>query len=145
MSTDNNNPFNPFANFDFNQLMESYRLPGLDIQAVAEAQRRNIEALTAANQTAFQGLQNVARRQSEIATETLSEATRSAQQLAGTTNPQELTTKQQELVREAFEKATVNMRELAEMMNEANTEAMNIIKQRIEQNMAELKQILAKQ
>lgn len=48
------NPFNPFANvdfskFDFSKTMGDLKIPGFDVQAIMDAQRKNIEALTAAN------------------------------------------------------------------------------------------------
>ena len=46
------NPFNPFANVDFSKTMGDLKIPGFDVQAIMDAQRKNIEALTAANQTA---------------------------------------------------------------------------------------------
>jgi hypothetical protein len=43
------------------------KLPGFDVTIVLDIQRRNVEALTAANQTIAQGLQAVVQRQGEIA------------------------------------------------------------------------------
>ena len=43
------------------------KLPGFDVTTVLDIQRRNVEALTAANQTIVQGLQTVVQRQGEIA------------------------------------------------------------------------------
>src|SRR3954454_9601293 len=45
----------------------AFKLPGFDVNTVVDIQRRNVEALTAANQTVVQGLQTVVRRQGEIA------------------------------------------------------------------------------
>jgi len=45
----------------------AFKLPGFDVNTVVDIQRRNFEALTAANQTVVQGLQTVVRRQGEIA------------------------------------------------------------------------------
>ena len=44
----------------------AFKLPGFDLNTVVDIQRRNFEALTAANQTVVQGLQTVAQRQGEI-------------------------------------------------------------------------------
>ncbi len=45
-------PPNPFA--DFTKMMEQFRLPGMDMSAVIEARRKDIEALTEANQLAYE-------------------------------------------------------------------------------------------
>ncbi len=147
MST--NNPFNPFANvdfgkfdfskFDMSKMLGDVKIPGFDMQAIMDAQRKNIEALTAANQAAVQGMQAVAQRQAEILSQSMNEVSSVAQQLASAGNPQEMTAKQAELVRKAFEQALANMRELAEMVSKSNTEAFAIINKRVTESMQELK------
>lgn len=150
-----NNPFNPFANMDFGKfdlskfdmtkMLGDVKIPGFDMQAIVDAQRKNIEALTAANQAAVQGIQAVAQRQAEILSQAMSEVSSVAQQLAGSaSNPQEMTTKQAELVRKAFEQALANARELAEMVSKSNTEAFAIINKRVTESLQELKSLVAK-
>jgi phasin family protein len=145
-----NNPFNPFANMDFSKfdlskfdmskMLGDVKIPGFDMQAVMDAQRKNIEALTAANQAAVQGMQAVAQRQAEILSQSMSEVSSIAQQLASSaSNPQEMTAKQTELARKAFEQALANMRELAEMVSKSNTEAFAIINKRVTESLQELK------
>jgi phasin family protein len=67
-----------------------------------------------------------------------------AQQLSSAGNPQEMTAKQAELARKAFEQALANMRELAEMVSKSNTEAFAIINKRVTESLQELKSLVAK-
>jgi phasin family protein len=147
------NPLNPFGNidiskfdiskFDFSKMMGDLKIPGFDMQAAMEAQRKNIEALTAANNAAVQGMQAVAQRQAEILSQAMSEVSSVAQQLSSAgTNPQEMTGKQAEVARKAFEQALANMRELAEMVNKSNTEAFAIINKRVNDGLQELKALV---
>ena len=149
-----NNPFNPFANvdfakfdmskFDMSKMLGDVKIPGFDMEAIMSAQRKNIEALTAANQAAVQGMQAVAQRQAEILSQAMNEVSSIAQQLAGSaSNPHEMTTKQAELVRKAFEQALANMRELAEMVSKSNTDAFAIINKRVTESLQELKGLVA--
>lgn len=148
-----NNPFNPFANldfskfdfnkFDFTKALGDMKIPGFDANVIADAQRKNIEALTAANQTAVQGLQAVAQRQAEILSQTMTEVSSVAQQFSNSGNPQEMTAKQAELVRKAVEQALSNARELAEMVSKSNTEAFAIINKRVTESLQELKTLVA--
>lgn len=149
-----NNPFNPFAamdlskfdlsKFDMTKMLGDVKIPGFDMQAIMDAQRKNIEALTAANQTAVQGMQAVAQRQAEILSQSMNEVSSIAQQLASSaSNPQEMTAKQAELVRKAFEQALANARELAEMVSKSNTEAFAIINKRVTESLQELKTLVA--
>ncbi len=142
-------PYNPFADFDYSQfdiqkMMSDFKVPGVDMQAMMEAQRKNIEALTAANRVAFEGMQAIAKRQTEILAQAMAEVSNVAQQLtsSGATNPQEMSTKQSELVKQTFEKALANMRELAEMVNKANTEAFEVINKRFTESLEELKSMM---
>lgn len=150
-----NNPFNPFANVDFSKfdfskfditkMLGDVKIPGFDMQGMMDAQRKNIEALTAANQTAVQGMQAVAQRQAEILSQAMSEISTVAQQLSGSaSNPQELTAKQTELARKAFEQALANARELAELVSKSNTEAFAIINKRVTESLQELKGLVGK-
>jgi len=150
-----NNPFNPFAamdlskfdlsKFDMTKMLGDVKIPGFDMQAIMDAQRKNIEALTAANQTAVQGMQAVAQRQAEILSQSMNEVSSIAQQLASSaSNPQEMTAKQAELVRKAFEQALANARELAEMVSKSNTEAFAIINKRVTESLQELKALVVK-
>ena len=152
MST--NNPFNPFASMDFSKfdmskfdvskMLGDIKIPGFDMTAMLDAQRKNIEALTAANQAAVQGMQAVAQRQAEILSQAMGEVSSVAQQLASAgNNPQEMTAKQAELARKAFEQALANMRELAEMVSKSNTEAFAIINKRVTESLQELKSVVA--
>ena len=133
-----------FSKFDLGKLLGDLKVPGIDIEALLTAQRKNIEALAAANKVAVEGMQAVAKRQAEILTQSMTEVTEIAQQLAKTGNPQEMTAKQAELSRQAFEKALANMRELAEMVSKANTEAFAVINKRFTDSIEELKSLLVK-
>ncbi|MFO1423748.1 MAG: phasin family protein [Candidatus Competibacteraceae bacterium] len=147
-----NNPFNPFANIDFSKfdlskfdltkLLGDVKIPGFDMDAIMAAQRKNIEALTAANRAAVEGMQAVAQRQAEILSQAMGEVSSIAQQLSTVGNPQEMTTKQTELARKAFEQALANMRELAEMVSKSNTEAFAIINKRVTESLQELKSLV---
>ena len=89
-------------------------------------------------------MQAVAQRQAEILSQAMGEVSSVAQQLAGAaSNPQEMTTRQAELVRKAFEQALANMRELAEMVSKSNTEAFAIINKRVTESLQELKTLVA--
>lgn len=143
------NPFYPFANldfgsFDFTKMMSDLKVPGVDMEALLSSQRKNIEALTKANQKTLEGMQAVAKRQSEIMAQAMAEVSAAAQQLATSTNPQEMSTKQSALIKAAFEKALANMRELAEMVNQSNTEAFEIINKRVAESLEELRALQSK-
>ena len=126
---------------EFTNTLKQYQLPGVDVEAVLDTQRKNVEALTSANKTAIEGVQAVVARQGEILKETLEEVTESLKDVAAAGSPSEAATKQGELLKHAIEKAVANMRELAEMTSKANTDAFEIVKKRVSENVGEIKKL----
>src|SRR3989441_8849826 len=60
-----------FFDFDVTKMMGDFRFQPFDVEAMMACQRRNIEALSQANQLTVEAVQAVARRQIEIARQTL--------------------------------------------------------------------------
>ncbi|MBL6933273.1 MAG: phasin family protein [Rhodospirillales bacterium] len=151
---------NPFFNFDvtkmmtefdpskmadeFTKLAGNYKMPTMDIEAIMASQRKNIEALTAANKAAAEGMQKVSSRQAQILQEALDEATKSFADFSKSGNPSETASKQAEVYKAAFEKALANMSELADMVTKSSTEATTLVNARITESLEEIKALSAK-
>jgi phasin family protein len=131
---------NPFGSLD--KLMEQFKVPGVDINSIVESRRKDMEALIAANQTAFAAMQQIAKKQTEILTQAFQSAQAGAQQLAqgvgGVVDP----VKQADLARKAYEKALADMKELTEMAQKAQTTAMSGITARAQQSVQELTKLI---
>lgn len=121
------------------KMMSQYQVPGVDMNAVIDSQRKNLEALTQANRVALEGMQAVAKRQAEILQQTLGEAVAAVEVITGSGSPQDATAKQVELVKAAYEKALSNMKELAELVAKSNAEAGETINNRIAESLDEIK------
>ncbi len=134
----------PFFEMDVSKMMSEFKLPGVDVDAIMASQRKNIEAVTAANQLAIEGMQAVVRRQAEILRQTMEEAGSMMTEMMTAGTPEDKVARQAELVKTAFEKALANMRELAEMVAKSNTEAANVISKRVSESLEELKSTMAK-
>ena len=148
-AADKSNPFfnadmQKLFNVDMQKLFADFKFPGLDYEAVMASQRRNIEALTQANQLAVEGMQAVAKRQAEILRQTLEETTRAMQALLSSASPEERLSKQTDIVKTAFERAIANMKELAELVTKSNAEAFQVVNQRVTDSLDELKQVIGK-
>lgn len=140
MSGQNNRP-----EMDMMKMLADFRLPGMpDVEALASAQRRNFEALSAANKVALEGAQAVARRHMEILQQSMSEMTQAMQSMAGASDPQARATKQAEMLKGAYERAVGNMREVAELIQKSNGEALSVLNQRFTEAMDEVKTMVAK-
>jgi phasin family protein len=134
----------PFFELDISKVLAEFKLPGVDVDAILASQRKNIEAVTAANQLAIEGFQAVVRRQSSILRQTLEETGTILTEALSAGSPEDKAAKQAELVKAAFERALANMKELAELVAKSNTEAANVISNRVSESLEELKSALAK-
>lgn len=137
--------FGSFGDTDFTKLFSEFKIPGVDFQALAATQRRNLEALVAANQLAVEGAQAVGRRQAEIMKQTIEETVAAVQSAFDQTPPEQKLAKQAELAKVAFEKGLSNARELAELVTKSNREAFELINKRVAQTIDELREVIAKQ
>jgi phasin family protein len=126
------------------KMLKQYNLPGVDMDSLMASQKKNMEALTAANRVALEGLQAVAKRQAEILQETMNEASKAVDVLSKAGSPSEVAAKQAELAKDAFERALSNMRELAEMVAKSNEEATSTINARISATLDEIKDMALK-
>ena len=144
MATKTQSKTQPMWDMDITKMMADFKVPGVDMDAVLQSQRRNIEALTAANQLAVEGMQAVSRRQMEILQQTMQETSSMMQGLMAAGTPEEGVAKQAELVKTAFEKALTNMKEMSEMIAKSNYEAADVISKRISANLDEIKAAAAK-
>jgi phasin family protein len=136
---------NPFLDFDFTKALGDLRVPGLDVDALVAAQRKNLEAVTQANQLAVEGVQAVARRQVEIARQAFDEFSAVVREFATpTASPEDRIAKQAELSKQALEKGIANARELTEMVTKANTEAFNVINKRVTESFDEVREFAKK-
>ena len=135
---------NQFLDFDISKALGDFKVPGLDVDAILASQRKNIEAVTAANQLAIEGLQAVLRRQAEILRASVEESSNYVNQVVAAGTPEEKAAKQTELAKAAFEKALANARELAELVAKSNSEAAEILSKRVSESLDEVKAAIAK-
>jgi len=130
--------------FDLTKVMADFRVPTLDVDAMVASQRKTIEALTQANQVAVEGVQAVARRQVEMARQTIEDLTGLFREIAQPGTPEEKLAKQAEAAKNALEKGIANARELAELVAKANTEAFDVLNKRVAEGLDEVRDYATK-
>jgi phasin family protein len=126
---------------DLTKMLEQFKLPGVDTQEIVEARRKDIDALAQANQAAYEGMQALANKQSELlktAMADIQSAVKAAASGGGARDPG----KQGELARKAYEKVLGDMKDLAEIARESQTDAMAKITQRGTEHLDEVKKMM---
>jgi phasin family protein len=125
-------PFSQFA-----AMFQQYQLPGLDVSAILEARRKDVEALTEANQAAFGGMQAIQDKQLEILRRALDDFQSIAQQLAS--SPTKPPLNPADAVQKALHAALADMQDIAQKTQRTQTEAYAIVSKRMEDAVQELK------
>lgn len=127
---------------DFTKYMTDFKMPGFDVDALMATQRKNLEAITAANQRALEGFGAITRRQSEMARETVETYSRAFGGLTADGSPEERLARQADVMKDAFEQGVTNFRELADIATKTSDEAMGLIGDRVTASFDEAKTIL---
>ena len=60
-----------FAGFDFAKLIESCQISGVDMTALIDTEKKNIDALMEVNRSAYDGWRNLMAQQAEVFQETM--------------------------------------------------------------------------
>jgi len=131
--------FDKLSAFDAPALAQAFKVPGFDANAVLDIQRRNVEAVMAANQTVAQGLQTVARRQSEIAQQSVKQFQDFLSARPSGTSINEVLVKQIDAAKTSYEKGVADARELGDLVAKVGTEASNILSRRVLAGLDEVK------
>jgi phasin family protein len=125
---------------DLRRMMGEWRVPNLDLDALAQTQRKNIEAFTQANQLALEGTQAWMRRNLELARQSMEEL---STMISDMSKPQgsieDRFARQAEFSKKALEKGMANFRDLAEMVTKANSEAFGVLSKRVAESLEEVR------
>ena len=115
------------------KMMQSFKLPDVDMTALVEGQRKNIDAMAKVAQLTTDRATAISQRQLEIfrvTSENLSEMFRDMK-LTGA--------ERGEIAKKAFDTAMTNARELVEMTAKSNNEVFAIVKQRMTENFEQIR------
>lgn len=132
-----NTPQNPFG--DVTKMLEKFKVPGIDMTAIIEARRKDIEAVVESNKAAMQAMQAMASKQAEMFTSAMQDIQANAKGMMGSVGD---STKQTEIAKKAFAKAVADMKDLAAMTQKAQTDSMASITKRANEHMAEIKKMM---
>lgn len=137
-----NNPFmdpknNPFANNELQKIFTNVEVPSFDMDGLLATQRRNLEAISAANQSAAEGIQSVFTRQTEIVKSMMEEAMGAVQKMADAGAPEDKIADQVALTKVKLEEAVANVRELSELATKSQSAAFDILNARFNESLEE--------
>ena len=129
---------NPF-DFDVTKIFGDFRFRPFDVEAAWAAQRRNIEALSQANQLAVESVQAVAKRQIELTRETFEGFSALMRDLATPASTEDRIAKNTEYVKQILEKGVKHGGEIATITTKAGSEAAEILHKRANEGLDEIR------
>lgn len=113
--------------------------PLFDVSGLLATHCRNLEALAAAGNVAWEGAQALVRRQLEIVQHSVANVSDTLRTLATPECPRDRAVRQTETVIKAYEDAAANVRELREMVRLTNADTMEVLARRYTEAVDEMK------
>jgi phasin family protein len=129
---------NPF-DFDVTKIFADIRFHPFDVEAVWAAQRRNIEALSQANQAAVAGVQALAKHQIELTRETFEGFSALLRDLGQPASTEDRIAKNTEYVKQVVENGVKHGGEIATIAAKAGSEAAEILHKRTNEGLDEFR------
>ena len=123
---------------DIKKLTEKFQLPGVDVAALVDWQRKDMETLVEANRQAYEGVRALIERRNEILQETLAQFQAAVKDATSS----EAIAKQAEAGKQGVEQVIANIRELAEMEAQSRNNAWKVVQDRMQENLANLQKLL---
>ena len=142
----------PFADLDFTKTFGEFKMPTaadfkfpqFNVEAMAEAQRKNIAMFTTANQTAFEAFKALAERQAEMVKAMTEEFSKATSEIMSAASFEEKAAKQADAAKLAYDTAIANVRELSEMVAKTNAQTLDAVNTRVAEVIEEVKALVAK-
>jgi len=123
---------------DLGTLVDKFKVPGIDLAAIVESQRKDMEALAEANRQAYEGIKALAQRRNEILQESLAEWQAAMKDASG----KDALAKGAAKAKQGVQQAIANFKELADMEAQSRSKAWKVVQDRFQENLANLQKLL---
>jgi|KBSMisStandDraft_5_1062788.scaffolds.fasta_scaffold128893_2 phasin family protein len=123
---------------DLGRLVDKFKIPGIDVAAIVEAQRKDMEALAEANRQAYEGIKALAQRRNEILQESLVEWQAAMKEAGG----KDALARGAAQAKKGVQQAIANFKELADMEAQTRSKAWKVVQDRFQENLANLQKLL---
>ena len=123
---------------DLGKLVGNFKMPGVDLKAIVDSQRKDMEALAEANRQAYEGIKALAQRRNEILKETLTEWQAAMKDATG----KDAISKSAERAKQGVKQSIDRFRELAEMEAETRRKSWKVLQDRFQENLQNLQNLL---
>ena len=128
----------------FTKLGQDLKIPSVDMEKIIAHHRKNLEALSASGKAAAEGAAAFAAKQREIVEAAIKDIQSAALNFKMPGSPQEAMAAQSEFAKRSIDAAIQNTKDLAELVQKSNQDAMRIIQDRMKESFEEIKSSFTK-
>jgi phasin family protein len=121
----------PFANTDFSKAWSIPKFPILNVESLLDEHRKNVVAMTKANQVVFDGLKTLAQRERDLFRSTVEDYTKVTSDVLTGTSVQERATKQVDGAGHIYASSVACFLELSDIAVKTNVSALDILNTRV--------------
>ena len=132
-----------FANTDLTKAWSIPKFATLNVEALLEGHRKNVVALTKANQVVFDGLTTLARRERDLFKSTVDAYTKVTGDVLTGTSVEEKATKQVDVAGHIYASSVARFLELSDIAVKANASAVDILNARVTEMFDEFRALFA--
>ena len=123
---------------DISNLVQKFKVPGLDLNAALQGRRKDVEALLEVTRTAQDSARSMAYKQADMLRNTLQDLRSVLSTQAGADG------NRVDAVKEAAKKALSNVGELADIALKSQADAFDTVSRRTRENIEELRTAISK-
>jgi phasin family protein len=123
---------------DATKMMAGFKVPTLDFPAIMDMHHKNVAAITAIQHTAYANMQTMAKQQSEWMQQAFAQGSQALSAAMSGSTPTEKLKQQAEFTKDVIEKNTANAQHALETISKCNSEALDIINNRMCESMEEM-------
>lgn len=124
---------------DLQATLDKLKLPGVNTQALIDSGRKDIEALLAANERVFTGLEAISHKQADLLSDIMKEWQASAKDAIAKGNTSEKINQAASHAQRAFTHALANMKEMADIAAKSHEDVLSILNQRYQEGIEQFR------
>lgn len=129
---------------DLQALLERFKLPGINADALIESRRKDIEALLAANERVFNGIEALSQKQIELLADVMKEWQESAKEAVAKSSGTDKVNQAVAHAQHAFSHALANMKDMADIAAKSHEDVLAILTKRYRDGVEEFRNSLQK-
>ena len=129
---------------DLQATLDKLKLSGVNTQALIDSGRKDIEALLAANERVFTGIEALSHKQADLLADIMKEWQASAKDAIAKGSPSEKINQAASHAQRAFTHALANMKEMADIAAKSHEDVLSILNQRYQEGIEQFRSSIRK-